>query len=89
MAIRSKDVDSLGILAAHYVVPSDDGVYASLEEFISQLNVATSPLSPYRRSVDVYWNTAIGYGSPRLFTERVLEATYTGNERQTGGYAAQ
>lgn len=89
MAIRCESTTSLADLASQYMVPSDDGVYTSLQEFINRLNTATSPLPPYRRAVDVYWNTAIGYGAPRLFADRTLEATYTGNQRQGGGFAAQ
>ena len=89
MAIRAQDVNTLAKIASSYNAPSTDGQYNSLGNFLNQLNSASSPLSPYRRSVDVFWNTALGYGKRKLFADRVIEATYTGTIRQSGGFAAQ
>ena len=89
MGIRAADVGVVAQLGPQFNRGSDDGVYGSLSQFLSAIAIAQSPPAPYRRSVDVLWRTAIGYGTHRYFTDRVLEVTYTGNHRQSGGFAAQ
>ncbi len=89
MAIRAEDVATVDEIARSYTVPSNDGLYTSLSNFVAQLGGATQHLSPYRRTVDVFWNTALGYDGPKYFADKTLESTYTGNMRQGGGYAAQ
>jgi hypothetical protein len=89
MGIRGADVNVVAQLGPQFNRGSDDGVYGSLGEYLSAVAVAQTPPDPYRRSVDILWRTAIGYGSHRYFTDRVLEVTYTGNVRQSGGFAAQ
>ncbi len=89
MGIRAADVNVVAQLVPQFNRGSDDGVYGALGHYLSALAVAPTPPIPYRRSVDILWRTAIGYGSHRYFTDRVLEVTYTGNVRQSGGFAAQ
>lgn len=89
MGIRAADVNVVAQLGPQFNRASDDGVYGSLGQYLSAIAVAHTPPDPYRRSVDILWRTAIGYGSHRYFTDRVLEVTYTGNVRQSGGFAAQ
>lgn len=89
MAIRVWDVNELATMAGAYAAPSDDGSYGSLQDFLNHLNTAAAPLEPYRRTVDVFWNTSLGYGGRRFFAGRVLEATRSGNMRDSGGYSAQ
>ena len=81
MGIRAADISVVSQIGSVLNNPSDDGVYASLGQYLSATGVATSPISPYRRSVDVLWRTAIGYGSHRYFPDRVMEVTRTGNVR--------
>lgn len=89
MGIRAADVSVVAQLAPQFNRCSDDAVYGSLGQYLSTIAVARTPPAPYRRSVDILWRTAIGYGSHRYFTDRVLEVTYTGHVRQSGGFAAQ
>ncbi len=89
MGIRAADVNVVAQLGQQFSRSSDDGLYGSLSQYLSIIAVAQTPPAPYRRSVDILWRTAIGYGSHRYFTDRVLEVTYTGNVRQSGGFAAQ
>lgn len=89
MSIRVRDVNALNAMAATYAVPSSDGAYQSLQHFINLLDTAVAPQPPYRREVDVVWNTMLGYGRKRMFRSCILEATYSGNIRQGGGYAVQ
>lgn len=89
MAIRAKDNHEVRKIARNCSSPSSDGVYQSMQQYITALATATTPLSPFRRDVDVFWNTNLGYGSLRYFDNRILEITYSGNQRQSGGYSAQ
>jgi len=89
MGLRAANVNVVAKLGPHFSGPSDDGVYQSLGQYLASVRAATKPPAPYRRRVDVLWRTAIGYGSYKYFTDRVLEVTYTGNMRQGGGFAAQ
>lgn len=87
--IRVADVNIVAQLGPQFNRCSDGGVDGSSSQYLSAIAVAQTPPDPYRRTVDILWRTAIGYGTHRYFTERVLEATYTGSVRQSGGFAAQ
>lgn len=63
MGIRASDVTVVSQLGAAFNRPSDDGLYLLLDDYLTQLAVATTPPPPYRRSVDVLWRTAIGYST--------------------------
>ena len=89
MGIRAADVSVVSQIGPVLNSPSDDGFYASLSQYLTAVGSANTPPPPYRRPIDVLWRTAIGYGSHRYFPDRILEATYTGNVRQSGGFAAQ
>lgn len=89
MGIRAADVSVVAQLGPAIARPSEDQVYASLGQFLTAVGSASVAPPPYRRPVDVLWRTAIGYGSHRYFPDRILEATYSGNVRQSGGFAAQ
>lgn len=89
MGIRAADVGVVAKLGPQFNRSSDDGLYRSLDQYHLAIALAQTPPAPYRRSVDIVWRTAIGYGSHRYFTDRVLEVTYTANVRQSGGFAAE
>jgi hypothetical protein len=89
MGVRAADGNVVAQLGPQFNRASDDGEYRSLDQYLSTIAVAPTPPPPYRRSVDILWRTAIGYGIHRYFTNRIMEVTYTGNVRQSGGFAAQ
>lgn len=89
MGIRAADVSVVAQLGPAINRPSEDQVYASLSQYLTAVGSGSVAPPPYRRRVDVLWRTAIGYGSHRYFPDRILEATYSGNVRQIGGFAAQ
>ncbi len=89
MGIRAAGVREVARIATALSAPSDDNSYPSLTAYLTVLATARRPPTPYRRAVDVLWRTAIGYGSHCYFPGRTLEVTYTGNVRQSGGFAAQ
>ena len=89
MGIRAANVSVVAELASVFTRPSDNGAYATMTTFLTTLAHATTPPEPYRRSVDVLWRTAIGYGTHTYLPGRTLEVTYSGNVRQSGGFAAQ
>jgi hypothetical protein len=89
MAIRAADVSVVALLGPAISRPSDDGVYPTLAHYLAVLGNANTAPPPYRRTIDVLWRTAIGYGAHRYFPRRILEVTYSGNVRQAGGFAAQ
>jgi len=60
MGIRAASVSVVAEMSPHFDRPSKDGMYRTLAEYLARLNEATTTPSPYRRSVDVLWKTAIG-----------------------------
>jgi hypothetical protein len=90
MGIRVADVDELQRFAPACSQPDLGGAWASLGDYLNAAAAAQgTPPQPYSRIVDVVWLNTIGYGSTQLFPGRTLVVTYTGNERQTGGFASQ
>lgn len=87
MAIRVRDMHELRRMARNYAPPQ--GARQSMQQYVTNMATATSRLAPFRREVDVFWNTNLGYGTARYFDGRVLEVTYSGGQRQSGGYAVQ
>ena len=90
MGLRVADVTELTAFAAACNQPDLAGVYQDLSAYLNAANAArgVTPIS-YSRRIDVVWLNTIGYGTPQLFPGRTLVATYTGNERQAGGFASQ
>ena len=90
MGIRVEDVKELAALAGVCTEPDTAGTYASLQDYLDAAAVAHGATPQhYSRHVDVVWLNPIAYGGRRLFPGRRLLATYTGNERQSGGFASQ
>lgn len=65
MGVRAADVNVVAQLGPRCNRASDDGGYRSLDQYLSTIAVAQTPPPPYRRSVDILWRTAIGYGIHR------------------------
>ena len=89
MGIRAADVSVVAHLGQSIARSWEDQLYVPLGQYLAAVDSASVPPSPYRRRVDVLWRTAVGYGGHQYFPDRILEATYSGNVRQSGGFAAQ
>lgn len=90
MGIRVEDVDELAALAGVCTEPDTAQTYANLQDYLDAAAKAHgSPPPHYARHVDVVWLNPIGYGGRRFFPGRRLLATYTGPERQSGGFGSQ
>jgi hypothetical protein len=76
-------------IAASHLVPALNARYGSIRDYLVAVGSAAHPPRPYVRSVDVLWDTSLGYGARRYFDGRTLEVTYSGNVRTRGGFAAQ
>ncbi len=90
MGIRVADVSEVARFASVCTEPDIAGNYANLQEYLDNADIATgTPPMPYRRTVNVVWLNTAGYNQHRYFPGRILEVTYNGRERSTGGYATQ
>lgn len=90
MAVRVEDVGELARFAAACSQPDIAGRYVNLRAYLTAAGRASgAPPQPYSRVVDIVWLKALGYRSPQFFPGRTLVATYTGPERNAGGYASQ
>jgi len=89
MGIRVKDVAELNKLS-HKVTGMDlAGTYANMAAYLKAAASAKSPPQPYSRLVSVVWLNAMGYSNPIVFPGRTFVVTYSGNIRQSGGFASQ
>jgi hypothetical protein len=89
MGIRVKDASELNRLS-HRVTGIDlAGGYRNLAAYVKAAGTAKKPPQPYSRLVTVVWLNAMGYPNPIVFPGRTFVVTYTGNIRQSGGFAAQ
>jgi len=90
MGIRLADVDELDEFAGVCTEPDIAGTYTNLQAYLDSAAAAHGAAPPhYSRPVDVVWLNPIGYGGRRFFPGRRLLATYTGPERQSGGFGSQ
>jgi hypothetical protein len=89
MGIRVASLAELRRIAASHQAPDANHTYGSISDYLTTAGTATRPPRPYMRPVDVFWDTTLGYGGRRYFDGRTLEVTYSGNQRRSGGFAAQ
>ena len=89
MGIRVDGVTELERFAGSCTMPDLSDNYQSLQEYLDIAELASTPPPAYSRYVDVVWLSHIGYGRSMYIPHRTLVVTYTGNRRQTGGYASQ
>lgn len=89
MGIRVKDVAELNKLS-HKVTGMDlAGTYSNMAAYLKAAASAKKPLQPYSRLVTVVWLNSMGYSNPIVFPGRTFVVTYSGNIRQSGGFASQ
>jgi hypothetical protein len=89
MGIRVSDTRELNKLRPHVTGTDLSGIYADLADYLRRAAAANLPPTPYSRLVNVVWLNAKGYPSPLVFPARTFVVTYTGNVRQSGGFASQ
>ncbi len=89
MGIRVKDTGELNRLKRRVTGMDLAGGYQNLDSYLRAAAVANRPPQPYSRLVTVVWLNAIGYSNPIVFPGRTFVVTYSGNVRQSGGFASQ
>lgn len=89
MGIRVKDTAELNRLKSRVTGMDLAGVYPNLTAYLNNAAASTSHPQPYSRLVNVVWLNAKGYSNPIVFPSRTFVVTYTGNVRQSGGFASQ
>ena len=89
MGIRVDGMREIRRLARTCTEGDIAGNYSCLQHYLDNASRASTPPQPYSRIVEVVWLNPIGYGKNCLFPGRTLVVTYSGNRRQTGGYACQ
>lgn len=90
MGIRVRDLEELRKLASVCTSPDMRGRYTDLRNYLAEAEQSTEePPDPYVRLVDVVWFSELGYNSNMYFVGRRFLVTYTGTERQSGGFACQ
>jgi len=89
MGIRVKDTRELNKLKSKVTGVDLSGLYNNLNDYLTRASTANLTPAPYSRLVNVVWLNAKGYANPLVFPARTFVVTYTGNVRQSGGFASQ
>ena len=89
MGLRVVDVVELEYLSGMFFGPSDDGNWASLRDYLDYMSSTDEPPAPFVITADVYWDRPSPSVPYPLARDRRFEFTYTGNRRESGGYAVQ
>lgn len=89
MGIRVKDTTELNRLRSRVTGMDLAGGYPNLTAYLRAAATAARPPQPYSRLVTIVWLNAKGYANPIVFPGRTFVVTYTGNVRQSGGFASQ
>lgn len=90
MGIRVANVQQLRALSAICNGRSRNGSWSNLQSYLVAAARAASPRDPYDRTVDVLWlRSGLGVPKGTLMQNRVLNVTYTGRVRASGGFASQ
>lgn len=89
MGIRVTTTTELRRLAPSVSGPDLGGRWPNLQAYLRAASTATTSPPPYSRLVSVVGLSALGYARPTVFPGRTFVSTYTGNVRQSGGFASQ